>query len=119
MIVCDIAHEFCVEGVEVVTVMQGSDAADYEIMNRLCAGDLVITQDYGLAALVLAKRGYALNQNGRPYDENNIDESLYRRYTLKKLRHSGERIKGPKKRSKEDTVHFISALTTFLKQICA
>ena len=118
VIVCDVAHEFFFDGVEVVTVMRGMDAVDYEIMNRLEVGDLVIAQDYGLAALVLAKRGYALNQNGRQYDENNIDELLYRRHTLKKLRQAGERVKGPRKRSKEDTAHFVKALTTFLTEIC-
>ena len=52
VIVCDVAHEFFFDGVEVVTVMRGMDAVDYEIMTRLEVGDLVITQDYGLAALV-------------------------------------------------------------------
>lgn len=113
-LVCDVAHHFQFEGVEVVIVMQGADAVDYAILNRLKPQDLVITQDYGLAALVLAKQGYAMNQNGRLYTEQNIDELLYSRYLSQKIRQSGERLKGPKKRTKEDTKDFKEALMKFL-----
>lgn len=115
IIVCDAAHHFMMEGVEVMTVMQGADAVDYAIINRLHPGDLVITQDYGLGALVLAKKGFAMNQNGKIYDNDNIDQLLFSRHLSQKLRQSGERLKGPKKRTKEDTHQFIEALTKFLK----
>ena len=85
-----------------------------EIINRLKSNDLVITQDYGLAALVLAKKGVVLNQNGKWYTENNINELLDLRYTSQKMRQSGVRLKGPKKRKKEDNDQFVQALTSFL-----
>lgn len=115
IIICDAAHQFILDGVQTITVMQGSDAVDYEIINRLQPGDLVVTQDYGLGALVLAKKGYAMNQNGKRYEDQNIDQLLYSRHLSLKLRQSGQRLKGPKKRTKEDTQHFVLALTQFLK----
>ncbi|AMC09538.1 YaiI/YqxD family protein [Turicibacter sp. H121] len=117
VIVCDAAHYFMHKGVQTITVMQGSDAVDYEIINRLQPGDLVITQDYGLGALVLAKKGYAMNQNGKRYEDQNIDQLLFTRHLSSKLRQSGQRLKGPKKRTREDTQQFILALTKFLKSI--
>ncbi|MDD5986029.1 YaiI/YqxD family protein [Turicibacter bilis] len=117
VIVCDAAHYFMHDGVQTITVMQGSDAVDYEIINRLQPGDLVITQDYGLGALVLAKKGYAMNQNGKRYEDQNIDQLLFTRHLSSKLRQSGQRLKGPKKRTREDTQQFILALTNFLKSI--
>lgn len=114
IIVCDAAHQFIIEGVQTIIVMQGADAVDFEIINRLKSGDLVITQDYGLAALVLAKKGFALNQNGKWYNEDNINQLLYFRHTSQKMRQSGVRLKGPKKRKKEDNHQFIQTLTDFL-----
>ena len=114
VIVCDAAHQFMIEVVQTITVMQGADAVDFEIINRLKSNDLVITQDYGLAALVLAKKGVVLNQNGKWYTENNINELLDLRYTSQKMRQSGVRLKGPKKRKKEDNDQFVQALTSFL-----
>lgn len=115
IIVCDAAHHFNLEGVEVITVMQGADAVDYAIINRLEANDLVITQDYGLGALVLSKRGYAMNQNGMLYQPQTIDQLLYSRYLSQKLRQSGQRLKGPKKRTKKETQTFITSLNQFLQ----
>ncbi|MBP3907384.1 MAG: DUF188 domain-containing protein, partial [Turicibacter sp.] len=74
-------------------------------------------QDYGLGALVLAKKGYAMNQNGKRYEDQNIDQLLFTRHLSSKLRQSGQRLKGPKKRTREDTQQFILALTNFLKSI--
>lgn len=116
IVVCDTAHHFMHDGVQTIMVMQGADAVDYEIINRLQPGDLVITQDYGLGALVLAKKGYAMNQNGRRYDDHNIDQLLFTRHLSSKLRQSGHRLKGPKKRTKEETEQFILSLMTFLKE---
>lgn len=114
MIVCDAAHQIMIEGGETIVVMPGADAVDFEIVNRLNAGDLVITQDYGLAALVLAKKGLALNQNGKWYNDDNMTQLLSVRYRSQKMRQSGVRLKGPKKRKKEETVQFIQTLTDFL-----
>ena len=106
IIICDAAHYFMHEGVQTITVMPGSDAVDYEIINRLQPGDLVITQDYGLASLVLSRNSYAINQNGMVYTDENIEELLFSRYISKKMRNSGARLKGPKKRDKSQNTVF-------------
>ncbi|GGN96707.1 YaiI/YqxD family protein [Saccharibacillus kuerlensis] len=94
------------EGVEVVRVDRGKESADLYIVNHLRAGDLVVTQDYGLAALVLAKRAFALSERGVVYDAENIEFLLDRRHTSAKVRRGGGRTKGPKKFTAEDRAAF-------------
>ena len=86
--------------------LKGADAVDFVLVNRVKKGDIVVTQDYGLAAMVLAKRGYAIDQNGRWYTSENIDQLLDSRHMSKKIRQAGGRLKGPKKRQKEDDEKF-------------
>ncbi|OON98884.1 MAG: hypothetical protein ATN35_03065 [Epulopiscium sp. Nele67-Bin004] len=105
-IYCDTAHMIEVRGARTILVQQGHDAVDFMITNNLDKRDIVITQDYGLAAMVLAKGGFAINQNGFVYNENNIDQLLYKRYVHKVARKSGVRLKGPKKRKSSDDVQF-------------
>lgn len=93
-------------GVQVVRVDRGKESADLYIVNHLRAGDLVVTQDYGLAALVLAKRAYALSERGVVYDVDNIEFLLDRRYINAKVRRGGGRTKGPKKFTAEDRAAF-------------
>ena len=69
------------------------------MVNLVQAGDLVITQDYGLAAMCLARNAQVLNQNGMVYTEDNIDALLMARHTAKKIRNAGGRLKGPSKRT--------------------
>ncbi|MCQ4086137.1 YaiI/YqxD family protein [Saccharibacillus sp. JS10] len=90
------------EGIQVVKVDRGKESADLYIVNHLRAGDVVVTQDYGLAALVLAKRAYALSERGVIYDADNIEFLLDRRHTSAKIRRGGGRTKGPKKFTTED-----------------
>jgi uncharacterized protein YaiI (UPF0178 family) len=63
--------------------------------------DIVVTQDYGLASMILAKGASAVDQNGMPYISENIDSLLERRYIGQKIRRGGGRTKGPKKRTRE------------------
>lgn len=93
-------------GVQVVRVDRGKESADLYIVNHLRAGDLVVTQDYGLAALVLAKRAYALSERGVIYDADNIEFLLDRRHISAKVRRGGGRTKGPKKFTAEDRAAF-------------
>ncbi|NGZ73848.1 YaiI/YqxD family protein [Saccharibacillus alkalitolerans] len=94
------------DGVQVVRVDRGKESADLYIVNRLRAGDLVVTQDYGLAALVLARRAYAISERGVVYDADNIEFLLDRRHTSAKVRRGGGRTKGPKKFTAEDRAAF-------------
>ena len=77
-------------------------------------GDVVITQDYGLAALVLGKSGKSLNQNGLIYSDTNIENLLFTRFIGKKERMAGNRTKGPKKRTPQNDADFIKAFNLCL-----
>ncbi|OON92269.1 MAG: hypothetical protein ATN33_07640 [Epulopiscium sp. Nele67-Bin001] len=116
-IYCDTSHIIDIEGVKTILVQKGNDAVDFVITNNIKKLDIVITQDYGLAAMVLAKGGYAINQNGFVYNENNIDQLLYRRHVHKVARKSGARLKGPKKRKTIDDENFIQEFTVLCKKV--
>jgi uncharacterized protein YaiI (UPF0178 family) len=81
-------------------------AVDIAIVNRVEAGDVVVTQDYGLALLVLGKRGRAISPRGYIFSDDNIDRCLQRRQMASEARKAGIRMKGPKKRSEKDTSRF-------------
>lgn len=116
VLVCDTAHTFSNVSAEIITVSQGADSADFRIVNLLDAGDIVVTQDYGLAAMCLAKNATALNQNGLIYSEKNMDELLLSRHIHKKVRRAGGRMKGPKKRTKQQDEAFEKALTALFEE---
>jgi len=101
VIVCDTAHEFNKAGAKTITVSKGNDSADFALVNMIHKGDIVITQDYGLAAMCLARNATPVSQDGMVYTNNNIDALLLQRYTAKKIRMSGGRLKGPSKRTPE------------------
>lgn len=113
-LVCDFAHSFDLPGVEVVTVEKGADSADYRLVNLVQSGDVVVTQDYGLAAMSLARRASVLNQNGLIYTDENIDSLLLARHTSRKLRSAGIRLKGPSKRTADQDKAFLAQLERIL-----
>ena len=76
--------------------------------------DIVVTQDYGLAAMILARGASAIDQNGMVYTGENIDSLLERRYIGQKIRRGGGRTKGPKKRTREDDERFESGIGKIL-----
>lgn len=114
LVFSDTSHIFDIDGAESITVDKGSDSADFAIANKAGKGDLVVTQDYGLASMCLAKGARALRQDGVFYKEENIDFLLAGRYETKKALKSGAKIKGPKKRTKEDDEAYKKALISFL-----
>ncbi|TQR17787.1 YaiI/YqxD family protein [Psychrobacillus soli] len=114
-LLCDTAHYMQREGAETVMVSKGADAVDFVLVNRVKKGDIVVTQDYGLAAMVLAKQGFAIDQNGRWYTAENIDQLLDSRHMSKKIRQAGGRLKGPRKRQKEDNEKFERGFTELCK----
>ncbi len=115
-IICDTAHIFNIDGAEIITVDKGADSVDLKLANIIGKGDIAVTQDYGLAALCLAKQARAINQNGLVYTDANISMLLDSRYVSKKIRNSGGRLKGPKKRTADDDKAFISAFTQLLTE---
>lgn len=106
VLICDTAHSLEREGCETVTVDKGADSADFKLVNMVGAGDIIVTQDYGLAAMCLSRHGRAINQNGLVYDDKNIESLLFTRFVGKKVREAGGRTKGPKKRTREQDEAF-------------
>jgi len=98
ILLCDTSHEFKREGVKTITVSKGADSVDFALVNLIINGDIAITQDYGLAAMCLARKAIPINQNGMEYTADNIDALLLARHTAKKIRNSGGKLKGPPKR---------------------
>ena len=116
-IFCDTSHYFDIEGVKTVMVSKGADAADFALVNQIKKGDITITQDYGLAAMALAREAYVMNQNGMRYTSENIDQLLNSRHLNQKIRQAGGRTKGPKKRTKELNDRFIQNFRQLCEQI--
>lgn len=114
IIMCDTSHIFNKEGAKTMVFSKGADSVDFALINTVQKEDIVITQDYGLAAMAINKAKYVINQNGLIYNNENIDRLLYSRHISKKIRNSGGRVKGSKKRTKEDDINFERVLT----QIC-
>lgn len=116
-LLCDTAHYMQRDGAETIMVSKGADAVDFVLVNKVNKGDIVVTQDYGLAAMVLAKQGFAIDQNGRWYTSDNIDQLLNSRHIAKKIRQAGGRLKGPKKRQKEDDEKFEKSFTNLCEVV--
>ena len=117
VILCDTAHEFNREGAQTVIVEKGADSVDFKLVNVVREGDIVVTQDYGHAAMCLARKAVPLSQNGMVYTDKNIDQLLFTRYVSKKIRNSGGRLKGPSKRKPEQDKAFEEALERLIKDI--
>ena len=98
----------------VITVDKGRDSADIRLANLLQPGDLVVTQDYGVAAMALGKGARAMNQNGMHYDSGNMDQLLFERHLGQKVRRAGGRTTGAKKRTRQDDEAFEAALVRLL-----
>lgn len=116
-VVKNINHRIELDYGQVHTVDQGSDQADFFIANRLVPGDLVITQDYGLAAMAIAKGAYALTQYGQLIDGQNIDYLLEKRHFHKELRKQSGKYTKFKKRTPADDQRFLEALELIVKQL--
>jgi len=114
VIICDTAHVFEKPGAKTITVSQGNDSVDFTLVNMIHKGDIVVTQDYGLAAMCLAREAVPVSQDGMIYTDGNIDALLMQRHTAKKIRMAGGRIKGQSKRMPEQNRAFEEALNELL-----
>lgn len=113
-ILCDTSHVFEKPGAVTITVSKGADSVDFALINLLQPGDIVITQDYGLAAMCLARQAQALSQDGMAYTADNIDGLLLARHTAKKIRNAGGRLKGQARRGSSQDESFARALRRLL-----
>ena len=103
-LLCDTNHVLSSDYSEVIVVGAGADAVDYKLISICHKGDIVVSQDYGVAAMALGKGAYAIHQSGKWYTNENIDQMLMERHLNKKARRASAKnhIKGPHKRTKED-----------------
>lgn len=115
LILCDTAHRIERDGAETMVFDKGADSVDFALVNRVRPGNVVITQDYGLAAMCLSRRARVLNQNGLEYTADNIDGLLEQRHHSKKLLRAGKHLKGPAKRTKEQDEAFGETLERMLR----
>ena len=107
-LLCDTNHVLFSDYSEVIVVGAGSDAVDYKLISICHKGDMVVSQDYGVAAMALGKGAYAIHQSGKWYTNENIDQMLMERHLNKKARRASQKnhLKGPKKITAEDDEHF-------------
>lgn len=106
----DTSHVLEDDYAKVVVVSKGRDSVDFALINQTDNEDIVVTQDYGLAAMVFSKGAYAIHPNGLIYTKDNIDKLLFERHLNAKIRRAGGRHSGPHKRKQADDERFEAAL---------
>lgn len=108
VLLCDTNHIMNTDYSEVKVIGAGADAVDFALVNMCNNGDVAVTQDYGVAAMVLSKGGKCIHQSGKIFTDDNIGGLLMDRHLSKKARMSKSKhhIKGPKKRIEEDNKRF-------------
>ncbi|EOI53727.1 hypothetical protein I592_00283 [Enterococcus gilvus ATCC BAA-350] len=102
--------------VEFIYVDRGADSADFKIVSVIQPEDILVTQDYGLASLTLAKAAHVLHQSGMEYTQMNIDALLTQRFIGSKMRQAKQRTKGPKPFTNEDREQFKEVLKSLIQQ---
>ena len=107
-LLCDTNHILYSDYSDVIVVGAGADTVDYKLISICHRGDIVVSQDYGVAAMALGKIAYAIHQSGKWYTNENIDQMLMERHLNKKARRaSGKKhLRGSRKRTAEDDEHF-------------
>lgn len=107
-LLCDTNHVLQSDYSEIKIIGAGADAVDFALISLCRAGDIVVTQDYGVAAMALGKKAYAIHQSGRWFTNDNIDQLLMERHVAKAARRakSKHHISGPRKRTQEDDKRF-------------
>ena len=115
----DTSHVLREDYAAVVTVEKGRDSVDFKLVTLCGAGDVVVTQDYGVAAMALGKGAYGIHQSGRWYTNDNIGGLLMDRHLAAKSRRASGKhhLKGPKKRTPEDDAQYAASLERLLDNI--
>lgn len=117
-LLCDTNHVLTSDYCEVIIVGAGADAVDFKLISLCSQGDIVVTQDYGVAAMALGKKAYAIHQSGKWYTDENIDQMLMERHLAGKARRGSSKnhLKGPHKRTIEDDQRFAESLEKMLSK---
>ena len=116
ILMCDTAHFFERDGAQTITVSKGADSVDFALVNLVQSGDVVITQDYGLAAMCLSRRAVVINQDAMIYNDDNIGRLLEQRAMSAKIRRPGGRLSGQAKRTDAQNQAFASALSELIAE---
>lgn len=118
-LLCDTNHILYSDYSEVIVVGVGADAVDYKLISICHKGDIVVSQDYGVAAMALGKGAYAIHQSGKWYTNDNIDQMLMERHLNKKARRGSHKnhLKGPGKRTEEDDVRFAQSFERLILKV--
>ena len=119
VLLCDTNHVLYSDYSEVITVGAGADAVDFKLVSLCQKGDIVVTQDYGVAAMILGKSAYGIHQSGKWYTNENIDQMLMERHLAKKARNAKKKhhLKGPAKRTEEDDQRFEVSLEKLISVV--
>lgn len=120
-LLCDTNHVLSSDYCEVKIIGAGADAVDFALIGLLDkdAGDIIVTQDYGVAAMALGKGAYPIHQSGKWYTDKNIDQMLMERHLAKKARRakSKNHLKGMKKRTEEDDLRFAESFEKLISKV--
>ncbi len=118
-LICDTNHILSSDYSDIIVADAGADSVDFVLVNRCKKGDIVISQDYGVAAMALGKGAYPIHQSGKWYTNENIDELLMQRHIAKAVRRSGKKthLKRTKKRTDEDNKRFSESLERLIKKL--
>ncbi len=116
MMLIDTSHQLEDGYSQVIVVDKARDSVDIKLINLLRKEDLVVTQDYGVAAMALGKGAKAIHQSGMVYDQNNIDRLLFERHLGAKIRRAGGKTTNPKKRTPADDLAFEAALERLVQE---
>jgi hypothetical protein len=114
---CDTSHHLNDGYSKIITVDKQADSVDFALIGLLSCDDIVVTQDFGVAAMTLGKGARAVNQNGLVYTNENMDRLLMERHISAKVRRSGGRTKGPLKRTKEDNEKFEAVFSKMIDSL--
>lgn len=116
MLYVDTSHVMKDDYAQIITVDKSRDSVDIALVNKVLKGDVVITQDYGLASMILPKGATVINQNGFIYSDENIDKLLFERHIGQKIRRAGGKTQGPRKRKQEDDIKFEELLRSVVSE---
>lgn len=118
-LLCDTNHMLQSDYSTVKTIGAGADAVDFALINLCQKGDIVVTQDYGVAAMALGKGAYAIHQSGKRYTDENMDRLLMERHLSKKIRraYGKNHLKGPAKRKRENDLTYEEALRQLIEEV--
>ncbi len=113
---CDMNHVLHSDYSEIKYVDSGFQSVDMVIFNNCIKDDIVVTQDFGVAAMVLGKKAFPISPKGYIYTDSNIDRLLFERHMSQKMRRAGEKTSSPKKRTENDDKRLYENLLYLIKK---